>query len=188
MDSGSPTWKSRHTNQRRHGCRINGTSPSRVGPRPPSQLNPKSGIDGQGIPGFSCIEIAYSDLPNFPNLIMSKDSKIEWTHHTFNPWWGCTKVSEACTYCYAESWAKRLGSDIWGTRNQRRLFGETHWQQPITWNREAEREGKRKRVFCASMADVFENRPELVAPRTRLWAMIESTPWLDWLLLTKSLS
>lgn len=116
---------------------------------------------------------------------MAKDSKIEWTHHTFNPWWGCTKVSEACTYCYAESWAKRLGSDIWGTRNQRRLFGEAHWQQPITWNHEAEKEGKRKRVFCASMADVFENRPELVEPRTRLWAIIESTPWLDWLLLTK---
>ena len=116
---------------------------------------------------------------------MAKNSKIEWTHHTFNPWWGCTKVSEACTYCYAETWAKRVGSDIWGAHTPRRLFGETHWQQPITWNREAENEGRRKRVFCASMSDVFENRPELVWPRTRLWAMIERTPWLDWLLLTK---
>lgn len=24
---------------------------------------------------------------------MAKNSKIEWTHHTFNPWWGCTKIS-----------------------------------------------------------------------------------------------
>jgi Protein of unknown function (DUF5131) len=45
---------------------------------------------------------------------MAKDSKIEWTHHTFNPWWGCTKVSPACDNCYAELWAKRLGQQIWG--------------------------------------------------------------------------
>jgi len=89
---------------------------------------------------------------------MAKDSKIEWTHHTFNPWWGCAKVSPACTHCYAEAWAKRVGSAVWGKEAPRRFFGETHWKEPLRWQREALAEGTRKRVFCASMADVFERR------------------------------
>lgn len=116
---------------------------------------------------------------------MGKNSEIEWTHHTFNPWWGCVKVSPACTHCYAESWAKRVGSQVWGAKSQRRFFGEAHWKQPISWNLEAESRGERRRVFCASMADVFEDRRDLDAWRDRLWNMIAKTPWLDWLLLTK---
>lgn len=45
--------------------------------------------------------------------------------------------------------------------------------------------GERHRVFCASMSDVFENRPELRSHRERLFDLIEETPYLDWLLLTK---
>jgi protein gp37 len=116
---------------------------------------------------------------------MGKDSRIEWTHHTFNPWWGCVKVSPACDHCYAESWAKRVGSDVWGQESQRRFFTDAHWKEPLKWNRDATAEGVRRRVFCASMADVFENRPDLVAPRQRLLALINATPMLDWLLLTK---
>jgi len=116
---------------------------------------------------------------------MAENSKIEWTHHTFNPWWGCIKVSPACKHCYAESWAKRVGMDLWGGRSPRRFFGEAHWGEPAKWNRDALKAGQRRRVFCASMADVFESRRELDAWRARLWPVIEATPWLDWLLLTK---
>lgn len=116
---------------------------------------------------------------------MGENSKIEWTTHTFNPWWGCTKVSEACKHCYAESWAKRVGQQVWGPKVERRTFGDVHWQQPLRWNAAAAKTGSRPRVFCASMADVFEDRDELNPWRTRLWALIEATPNLDWLLLTK---
>src|SRR6266571_1406899 len=116
---------------------------------------------------------------------MGKDSSIEWTHHTFNPWWGCTKVSHACKFCYAEVWAKRTGADLWGPKAARRFFGPHHWKQPLLWDEEAKKTGTRRRVFCASMADVFEYRAELHTWRERLWDLIEQTPNLDWLLLTK---
>lgn len=116
---------------------------------------------------------------------MGKDSRIEWTHHTFNPWWGCVKVSPACDHCYAETWAKRLGEGLWGPHTPRRFFSDAHWKEPLRWDKEAAKEKVRLRVFCASMADVFENRPDLVAERQRLLELIERTPNLDWLLLTK---
>lgn len=116
---------------------------------------------------------------------MGKDSRIEWTHHTFNPWWGCVKVSAACDNCYAETWAKRLGENVWGPKTERRFFGDAHWKEPIKWNKEALASKSRRRVFCASMADVFENRKDLIPHRLRLLQLIEDTPQLDWLLLTK---
>jgi len=116
---------------------------------------------------------------------MGKDSTIEWTDHTFNPWWGCTKVSPACKHCYAETWARRFGMDLWGGRSPRREFGDAHWREPLRWNRDAVLNKTRRRVFCASMGDVFEPRRDLDASRERLWRLIEQTPGLDWLLLTK---
>ena len=116
---------------------------------------------------------------------MGKNSRIEWTHHTFNPWWGCTKVSAACKHCYAEAWSKRVGQNVWGVKAKRRFFGEGHWSEPVKWNAEAEESGTRFRVFCASMADVFEDRRDLDVWRRKLWDLIEITPGLDWLLLTK---
>jgi len=116
---------------------------------------------------------------------MARNSSIEWTHHTFNPWWGCKKVSPACDNCYAESWAKRMGQQLWGASADRRFFSEAHWREPLRWNEEARAGRRRARVFCASMADVFERRAILNEERARLWQLIESTPHLDWLLLTK---
>ena len=116
---------------------------------------------------------------------MALNSKIEWTDHTFNPWWGCTKVSTACANCYAETWAKRTGYKIWGQRSPRRFLSESYWQQPYRWNQIAKKSGRADRVFCASMADVFEWRADLTPWRKRLWTMILETPNLDWLLLTK---
>lgn len=116
---------------------------------------------------------------------LAKNSRIEWTTHTFNPWWGCVKVSPACKHCYAEAWAKRVGSRVWGIKAERRFFGDKHWSEPIKWDAAAAEAGERPRVFCASMADVFEDRRDLDDARIRLWKLIEATPNLDWLLLTK---
>jgi protein gp37 len=118
---------------------------------------------------------------------MSKDSAIGWTHHSFNCWWGCFKVSDGCKNCYAETFSKRTGRDIWGppATTERRLFGDVHWREPLKWNAAAEAAGERQRVFCASMADVFEDHPAVWESRQRLWDLIAETPALDWLLLTK---
>ena len=116
---------------------------------------------------------------------MAKNSRIEWTTHTFNPWWGCVRMSPACKHCYAEAWAKRVGERVWGAEAPRRFFGDKHWSEPLRWAAEASRTGDRARVFCASMADVFEDRDDLDPWRERLWNLIEATPALDWLLLTK---
>ena len=116
---------------------------------------------------------------------MGERSTIEWTHHTFNPWWGCTKVSPACDNCYAEAWARRF-SVRWGAGQVRRMASDRTWAEPLKWNAKAERDRVRRRVFCASMADVFDNDGEqLEGARTFLWELIEMTPALDWLLLTK---
>lgn len=116
---------------------------------------------------------------------MGETTAISWTHHTFNPWWGCTKVSEACRNCYAERDANRFAPGLWGPEAPRKPASEATWREPLRWDRAAAKAGERRRVFCASMADVFEDRRDLDEPRARLWGLIEATPNLDWLLLTK---
>lgn len=116
---------------------------------------------------------------------MGETTEIAWTDATFNPWWGCVRVSPGCERCYAETFAKRVGLSVWGVQAERRVFGDKHWNEPLKWNRDAAKAGMRKRVFCASMADVFEGRDDLDAQRARLFALIEQTPHLDWQLLTK---
>ena len=117
---------------------------------------------------------------------MAQLTKIQWCHHTFNPWIGCQKVHEGCTHCYAEHLADaRFGWARWGLRGTRRRTSPTNWRAPMKWERQAGRAKKRRRVFCASLADVFEARPELHSWRVDLFALIDQTPWLDWLLLSK---
>lgn len=165
---------------------------------------------------------------------MAENSKIEWTNSTFNPWLGCTKVSPACKYCYAErDMDHRYKKVAWGPNGTRVLTSDDNWKKPIKWNREAfgeaiksDRVAGRPRVFCASLADVFEDwkGPIVdhhggrlrVSPvgawvsagplgaetdmqrmsddfrdvtmddiRARLFRLIDATPNLDWLLLTK---
>jgi protein gp37 len=126
---------------------------------------------------------------------MAENSKIEWTHHTFNPWRGCTKVSQGCKHCYAETMSGRnpgtLG--VWGPQGTRVVAAEGYWRQPLKWDKAAAEAGERHRVFCASLADVFEG-PEtmpaeawvdVIEARARLMVLIAKTPHLDWLLLTK---
>lgn len=137
---------------------------------------------------------------------MAENSAIEWTTHTFNPWRGCTKVAAGCANCYADTLSKRnpktLG--IWGPNGKRVLAGEKYWRQPLKWNRDAEGASERPRVFCASLADVFEHwggpmydtdgEPafdrdqsaiQMADARRMLFDLIDATPNLDWLLVTK---
>lgn len=118
---------------------------------------------------------------------MAENSKIQWTHHTFNPWRGCARVSPGCVYCYAETLSKRNPKTLgtWGVDGTRIVASEAMWNKPRIWDDKARAAGERHRVFCASLADVGEDRPDLVAPRKRLQMLIWLTPHLDWLLLTK---
>lgn len=148
---------------------------------------------------------------------MAANSKIEWTHHTFNHVRGCTRVAPECKYCYADALSKRNPSTlgVWGDNGTRVVAAESYWKEPLKWNRQAAAAGERHRVFCASLADVFEDwdgpmshhesgflhrstdgwivigeldRKRMVTMddvRHRLFALIDATPHLDWLLLTK---
>ncbi len=117
---------------------------------------------------------------------MGETTKIEWTHHTFNPWIGCTKVSAGCQHCYAEALMdKRWGKVKWGPQGTRVRTSPANWKEPYKWDRAAKAAGERRRVFCASLADVFEGRPELDEWLVDLLLMIDDTPNLDWLILTK---
>lgn len=153
---------------------------------------------------------------------MVKNSGIEWTDDTFNPWTGCSKVSPACANCYAMDNVNRYGGDFLGRRV---MTSDDNWKQPIKWNKEAEKSGQRRRVFCASLSDVFEDYegpivnhkgqrlavwpngdriaveygkalphvsrgPDLrwmimSDARLRLFNLIDETPNLVWMLLTK---
>ena len=116
---------------------------------------------------------------------MAQNSKIEWTNHTFNPWIGCTKVSEGCKNCYAErDFDKRRHVVEWGPGKPRHRTVASNWRKPRIWNAKAERTGERPRVFCASIADWLD--PEVPLEwLADLLALIFETPNLDWLLLTK---
>lgn len=122
---------------------------------------------------------------------MSENSKIEWTDHTFNPWEGCQKVGPGCDHCYAETRNARFagGTAInWGPGAPRRRTSPANWRKPLAWNAAHAdfyaQHGRRQRVFCASLADVFDNAVD-PAWRRDLFDLIELTPNLDWLLLTK---
>ncbi len=113
---------------------------------------------------------------------------IEWAHYTFNPWIGCTKIKPECAHCYAAASDERhLIERVshWGKDAPRYRTSPSNWKKPLSWNRKAEREGVRYRVFCGSQMDVFEERDDLDAWRDDLWRLIDATPHLDWLLLTK---
>jgi protein gp37 len=135
---------------------------------------------------------------------MGKDSSIEWTHHTWNPWRGCehVRIPEAgaeppylesellpsgCDFCYAEAGSLRnpLVLGHWGHGSERTIGKEAYWSLPIKWDREAKAAGERRRVFSLSLGDWLEDREDLEEPRSRMAATILACPNLDFLLLTK---
>lgn len=134
---------------------------------------------------------------------MGRNTEIAWTDHTFNPWIGCQRVSPGCEHCYAEQLARRspalvhgqsggavVGLPVWGPQAPRRVTSAENWRQPLRWHKAALRDGVRRRVFCASLCDVFEEGKGAMGglldeARARLWTLIEQCTGLDWLLLTK---
>jgi protein gp37 len=120
------------------------------------------------------------------------DSKIEWTDDTVNPWFGCTKVSPACTNCYAETLDARFrmgGEAHWGPQASRFLRVKKAIHELDAIARRAAKEGRKRRVFIASMADIFEDRADLVEPRRVFLANLDAIQGYDQpllpLLLTK---
>jgi protein gp37 len=114
-----------------------------------------------------------------------ENTKIQWCDHTFNPWIGCTKVSPGCAHCYAETLMDtRYRRVKWGAGNPRSRTSASNWHQPIKWNREALGAIVRPRVFCASLADWLDDEVP-IEWLAELLALIQATPNLDWLLLTK---
>jgi protein gp37 len=118
---------------------------------------------------------------------MAQNTGIGWTDHTFNIRIGCTRVSEGCVNCYAEALDRKrfsqFGGAHWGPRAKRHILADSTWKNPVKWDKDAAKEGTRKRVFCCSLADAFENVDD--GQLERLWALIRVTPNLDWQLLTK---
>lgn len=113
-------------------------------------------------------------------------SVIAWTDNTFNPWMGCVKVSDGCSHCYAEALTtNRMGLALWGKRAARQRTTVHNWNRPRRWAKDAREVGVSTRVFCASLCDVFEDRPDTNLWREDLWQLIRDTPELDWQLLTK---
>lgn len=116
---------------------------------------------------------------------MSEETLIAWTDHTFNPWMGCVKVSAGCANCYAERLTHdRMGLRLWGPNSDRQVT-KAPWKNVRTWNAAAKRDAVRRRVFCASLCDVFEDHPTANATRPALWDLIRECASLDWQLLTK---
>lgn len=119
-------------------------------------------------------------------LLAREGTGISWAALTFNPWLGCQKVSPACDHCYAEELCGARLNVQWGPHADRRITGEQNWRKPLRWNRIAAEAGVQLTVFCASLADVFDNHRS-IQPwwRTNLGKMIVATPHLTWMLLTK---
>jgi protein gp37 len=120
---------------------------------------------------------------------MVENTKIEWCDHTFNPWMGCQHVSPGCDHCYTETMMdQRYGKVQWGPHGQRIRTSEDNWKKPLHWNAKAHAfaraQGHQPRVFCASLADVFDNQAPK-GSRDDLFRLIRTTLDLDWLLLTK---
>lgn len=114
------------------------------------------------------------------------ETKIEWATYTFNPWIGCTKVSPGCAICYAERDNKRRGwVGGWGPGFDRKRTSQANWKLPEKWDRLAAVDGVMRSVFCASLADVFEDHPSLPGIQKDLFSLIERCKGLRWLLLTK---
>jgi protein gp37 len=115
-----------------------------------------------------------------------KNTSIAWTDHTLNFWWGCQKVSPGCQHCYAETFSKRVGKDIWGPAQiTERWRTKNPWRDIFKWDKEAGNQGVRRKVFVQSMSDFFEDHSQVVPWRVEACQILESLKNLDVQLLTK---
>lgn len=118
------------------------------------------------------------------DLVMAKDTEISWTDHTVNPWIGCFKISTECRNCYAAVMESRYQRANWG-KNETRYRTKGAEKSARSYDRIARRDGVRRKIFCASMSDFFEDKQELIEIRNDWWQIIKECNQLDWLILTK---
>jgi protein gp37 len=128
-------------------------------------------------------------MPNEGDPHVAEKTTIEWCDSTFNPFIGCTKVSPGCENCYAEKLMDhRMHKVVWGAGQQRVRTSAANWRKPLQWERHAAafqaEHGRRQRVFCASLADVFDNQVP-IAWLADFLDLCRLTQNLDKLLLTK---
>ncbi len=109
-----------------------------------------------------------------------ENSKIAWTHHTMNFWWGCNRVSEECRFCYIGPFMRWTGNEPF---RGPRITGTISWKKPASWQRKAEKLNTRYRVFTCSMSDFFHEGADEWRPEA--WDIIRDCNRLDWLILTK---
>lgn len=90
-------------------------------------------------------------------------TKIEWSNHTANLWWGCTEIHEGCDNCYARTFSHRYdgGQPLWGSQAPRRKILNV-WNELDKFQRHAFDVNKIHRVFVGSMMDIFEKSMPLV--------------------------
>jgi len=103
---------------------------------------------------------------------MGKNSKINWTNHTWNPWQGCRKVSEGCTYCYMYRDKTRFRQDPTDIVRSK----DATFNMPF-------RVKKYALVFVCSWSDFFIEQAD--EWRSEAWDIIKACPHLDFQLLTK---
>lgn len=102
-----------------------------------------------------------------------------------NFWVGCTKVSPACDFCYAEKWAERAGrKGLWDGKREKTKT----WNNPRKWQKHADFffqvHGHRQRVFCNSLSDFLDNEvPE--EWRQDGWGVIRDCNLLEWFIVSK---
>lgn len=114
-----------------------------------------------------------------------ENSKIEWTHHTCNVWWGCRKVSPGCKYCYACALDARYHKGAHWVTDERLIRTDKALAELRRLNKRAGTIGVRERVFIGSMMDILEDLPQLAEPRQRVFDVAPTLENLDLLFLTK---
>lgn len=110
---------------------------------------------------------------------MADNSGISWTHHTWNPWYGCDKVDPGCAHCYIHRSLIKLGKEPWGEIYR----AKTTWGDPIKWQKNAQAAGHAVRAFTCSLSDFFHVKAD--PWRDEAWKIIGLTPNITWLILTK---
>lgn len=127
---------------------------------------------------------------------MAENSNIEWTRHTWNPWTGCTKVSEGCRYCYMyrEKERYRPEGEKWDalTEHQQQYYDPTivlrsegNFKKPLTWHKKltGQEPLTERLVFTCSYSDFFHEDADGWRPEA--WEIIRKTPNLVYQILTK---
>lgn len=100
-----------------------------------------------------------------------ENTKIQWTDNTWNPWYGCQKVSPGCKFCYMYRDQEYYGG------NPKKVFrSKTKFKEPMKWKQP-------RMIFTCSWSDWFIEEADQW--RAEAWEIIRKTPHHTYLILTK---